>query len=347
MNSLRVPTNKRTPRLRTLGVMAVVGLLLSGVLTWSGCATKESITESSSQPFSQPVIDPRLSLDDFAFPSAPPSLARGKEVFENNCLQCHAAPYWQQPKVQTDLTYTTPIDFYLMLTTGEAPPVTHPSDERRDLLPKVHAGADGEPLDFRTLSRDDRWAVLFYARHLAGFDDVSIQSQDGVALNLGSDVFGGNCAVCHGTRGFADGFLHTGRPSKHGVEGGKVHTGLFQPPPANFHDYWRMYNRTDAQIHKYIAEGIYPSAMPRWYGRMDKDKLFVFNDEMVWKLVRYVRQFSYDVEDLQDPNPPAGIILPSKVAQDYRPQTSMDMPLSGIIPTSDNSSQNQAGESNE
>jgi hypothetical protein len=126
--------------------------------------------------------------------------------------------------------------------------------------------------------------------------------------------------------------LHTGKPSKHGPEGGKVHIGLFQPPPANFHDYKRFYNRTDAQLHKYISEGIYPTAMPRWYGRIDKDKKYVFDDEMLWKVVRYVRTFSYK-NDLPDTAPvPPGINLTTHNNQWYKPQSSLDVGFSQANP---------------
>lgn len=345
MNLLRVPQNRMFSQLKSLSMFLAMGLLVSGVVTWSGCV--RTVDEVSEKPFTQPVIDKRLSLDDFAFPSAPPSLAQGQKVFSQNCAACHAPAYWQQHKVQTDLAYSTPIDFYLMLTTGEAPPVTHPSDERRDVLPKAHADAKGDKMTFRKLSRDDRWAAIFYARHLAGFDDIAFNNDQGKKMSMSADVFGGNCAVCHGTRGFADGFLATGRPSKHGVEGGKVHIGLFEPPPANFHDYRRMYNRTDAQLHKYISQGIYPSAMPRWYGRMDKGKHYTFNDDLIWKMARYVRQFSYNAADLPADAPiPPGYIPTSDTNKNYVPQTSMDMPKNGApAPEATSQQDQQAGES--
>jgi Cytochrome C oxidase, cbb3-type, subunit III len=221
-------------------------------------------------------------------------------VYQTHCASCHAASFWQQPRVRDVLTFTTPIDGFLMLTRGEAPVERFPSSERRQLLPAKHPA-------FRTsLSRDDRWAVLFYARYLAGAADIQYTSKDGKPLAVDA-IYGGNCAVCHGKRGFADGPLHSGRASSHELVGAKVTTGLFQPPPANFHEYKRLYNRTDAQMYRYIVQGIYPSGMPPWLGRVDKDYNFVWDDKLIWMLVRHERTFAYD-NDLDVATPPAGPI---------------------------------------
>jgi mono/diheme cytochrome c family protein len=316
MNSFRVSPNQTTPWAKFLRLKNSLSLLLVGVVFATGCTIDKLPVKNQGALLKQPVVDVRLSSDDFGFPSHPPSLKEGKEVFQKNCMACHAPSFWQQPRVQKDLRYVTPIDFYLMLSRGTAPKVTHPSAERPQVLPTVHEDpVNHQPLVFKEkLSRDERWAVIFYARHLAGNDDISYTTLDGQPIEV-SALFGGNCAVCHGNRGFADGFLHTGRPSKHGVEGGKVHIGLFEPPPANFHDYKRFYNRTDAQLFKYISEGVYPSAMPPWAGRVDKDKNIVFDEKLRWNLVRYVRQFSFNANDLPDTDTiPAGPIPTGEVS---------------------------------
>jgi hypothetical protein len=134
-----------------------------------------------------------------------------------------------------------------------------------------------------------------------------------------------NCAVCHGKKGYGNGTLHTGHA--HGdVEAGKVHGGLFQPPPANFNEYKRLYNRTDAQLAKYIYQGIYPSAMPPWYGLYDKDKDIVFDKELIWKLVRHVRSFGYENDLPEEEQVPKGDIpqinIPVEQAGGYLPQGS-------------------------
>ncbi|MBY0405723.1 MAG: cytochrome c [Cyanobacteria bacterium] len=307
--------------------LALGGFVLLGSVFLSGCVVDKQVTGETDKVLAQPVVDVKLASDDFGFPSAKPTLSRGKVVFEQNCAQCHTPDFWQDKKVQTTLSFTTPIDYYLMLSRGTAPAVAHPTDERHQMMPGEHLGPKGEKLVFKNLSRDDRWAVLFYTRYLAGLGEMAIANQEGKALNIASDVYGGNCAVCHGNTGNAEGFLHTGKPSKHGPEGGKVHMGLFQPPPANLNEYQRMYNRTDAQLNKYISQGIYPSAMPRWYGRQDKDKKYVYNNEMLWKIVRYVRTFTYK-NDLPDTDvKPVGPMITLDQTQWYHPQTSLDIPV--------------------
>jgi hypothetical protein len=51
---------------------------------------------------------------------------------------------------------------------------------------------------------------------------------------------------------------------------------------------------------KYIKEGVYPSAMPSWYGRVDTAKNVKFDDVLITDLMKYVRSFSYDDTDLPD-----------------------------------------------
>jgi hypothetical protein len=180
-----------------------------------------------------------------------------------------------------------------------------PTPQRRQLLPKKH------PAFKDTLNRDDRWAVIFYTRYLAGAGDIKSPDPKTDVAN----IFGGNCAVCHGTKGRADGPLHTGKTGNHELHDAPLHHD-FVPPPADFRQYDRMYNRTDAQLFRYICQGIYPSGMPSWYGNVNVDKetgevTYVFDDSLIWNLVRHVRSLAYD-NDL-DPNlpevktPPAGL----------------------------------------
>ncbi len=272
------------------------------VLGLTGCVAQEGpVADKASTLVAQPVVDQKRLLDDFGFPSQPPSLLMGKKVYQNNCLACHAVSTWQQKKVQDDLTFTTPIDYYLFLTRGQAAQVSHPSPERRQLLPAKH------PAFRDNLTRDERWAAIFYTRYLAGASDIQYSSRDGKPLDVAA-IYGGNCAVCHGKRGYADGPLHTGWASSHELARAKIHSGLFQPPPANFHEYRRLYNRTDAQMYKYIVQGLYPSGMPPWYGKVDKDYNFVFDDKLIWMLVRHERTFAYKNDLPPDVAAPAGPI---------------------------------------
>ncbi|MDX2085938.1 MAG: c-type cytochrome [Candidatus Melainabacteria bacterium] len=262
-----------------------------------------------------PVFDERMVKEDFSFPGKRPSLLAGRQVYQKSCSSCHAVDFWQKPSVQQDLALTTPIDLYLYLTTGDPPKVIGPSEVRQSRLLKAHPA-------FRSLARDDRWAVLFYARHLAGAGDLAFKNRKGEDLSVAT-IFGANCAVCHGKEGNGDGTLHTGHVHKGAP--GKVHSGLFQPAPAMFTQYKRLYNRTDAQLVKYIKQGLYPSAMPPWYGLYDKDKDFLFDDYLIWRLVRHVRSFGY-TNDLPDgepvpPGPVPAIDIPVEQAGSYLPRS--------------------------
>lgn len=237
-------------------LLAMVGLL--SVAPLSGCISKKNL--SQGQPLiERPELDPALVKDDFAFPSRPPRLSAGKVVFDQNCATCHSV----KPRYER-IKNVRPIDMYLTISRGD----------------KNH-----NPDTFKTLTRDQRWEAVFYYRYLAGGADI--KTKDVAAL------FGSNCAVCHGSKGFADGPLHSGHASAHELGMAPV-KGAFDPPPADFHSYSRMYNRTDDQLVKHIAEGIYPSAMPSFMGRRDVDKDIVFTEDVIRDLVKYVRAFSYE-----------------------------------------------------
>jgi mono/diheme cytochrome c family protein len=295
--------HKIAPRVRiaqALAFTAVFSLLLSGCTEHTA-----KIAEPTSPLVSQADTDARLAHEDFAFPSQPPSLKQGRLLFQQHCMKCHAASFWQTQKVKEDIAYSTPIDTYLMLTTGKAPAVVMPTAQRKQVLPHSH------PSFKDVLTRDDRWAVIFYARYLAGAGDIKSPDPKTDVAN----IFGGNCAVCHGTKGRADGPLHTGKTGNHELHDAELHHD-FVPPPADFRQYDRMYNRTDAQLFRYICQGIYPSGMPSWYGNVNVDKdtgkvTYVFNDQLIWNLVRHVRTLAYNNDlDANLPevkNPPAGL----------------------------------------
>jgi mono/diheme cytochrome c family protein len=95
----------------------------------------------------------------------------------------------------------------------------------------------------------------------------------------GAGVFG-NCNMCHG----ADGW-------------GLGHSGLkLQPPPANFHETRRLFNRSEAHLREVLHHGIYGSAMPPW-----GDKL---GDQEIAVVVAYLRHFTYSTEAPVMSSPP-------------------------------------------
>jgi len=122
------------------------------------------------------------------------------------------------------------------------------------------------------LSINERWDTVMYLRHeLFGLP----QNYDDIMTKFGS-----NCAVCHGTRGFGDGDIHY----------------FLNPPPANFNQFERLYERTDEKLFEEISDGIPWTAMPPWANRHDKDKNFTFDEKFRWELVKYVRHFGYSTE---------------------------------------------------
>lgn len=289
--------------LQTTAALAGVTLLL----TLTGCTQATSVKDARLA--SAPVLNSAQTQLDFDYPSRPPSLKQGKEIFVAQCAACHAPSFFQQHKVQKDFLYATPIDLYILLTTGKAPVLKQETSARKNI---VLAG--NHPSFKDKLTRDERWAVLFYARHLAGASDIQ-HAATGNDPDIAA-VYGANCAVCHGKKGHANGPLHTGHPSKHELQGGKVHTGLFYPAPARFTQYDRVFNRTDAQWFQYLVEGIYPSGMPAWLGNQDKDQGFVFDETLLWMLVKHLRVLAIS-PDLDENEPTPSGLVPAKADEPY------------------------------
>jgi mono/diheme cytochrome c family protein len=258
-------SNQILPRMLLAGFSLLLSMASLSMLT--GCGAEEkSVSSSNSNLTQQVVLDETLSKEDFSFPSREPRLTRGAQVFSQNCAVCHG-----QGKKRLTYEYyksARPIDDFLLLTRGDR---KHPR--------------------FDKLTRDERWEAVFYSRYLAGGFHTKMQYSDLEAL------FGGNCAVCHGKKGFADGSLYTGHgPHELGMSPVKM---AFHPPPANFHSYSRLYNRTDEELVRHIQQGLYPSAMPSFQGRQDIDKKVVFNEDSIRDLVKYVRTFAIDQKDFE------------------------------------------------
>ncbi len=99
----------------------------------------------------------------------------------------------------------------------------------------------------------------------------------------GRGIFG-NCNMCHG----ADGW-------------GKGHSGaMLQPPPANFHEPRRLFNRSENKLRTALKNGIYGSAMPQWVDRL--------SDAEINHVVAYIRSFSYSVDPpIASVKPPEGV----------------------------------------
>ncbi len=131
-----------------------------------------------------------------------------------------------------------------------------------------------EPAEFTVqLDKESLWSITMTLYRAISPDwktRVALKADPKVMAD-GAGVFG-NCNMCHG----ADGW-------------GLGHSGLkLQPPPANFREPRRLYNRTDAHLRQVLHNGIYGSAMPPW-----GDKL---GDAEINVVVAYLRHFTYSTE---------------------------------------------------
>ena len=225
--------------------VVLVGLLISA------CQSNIQLSKVSVPSENKPLITKQAAEEDFAYPTKDPSVEEGKKFFTQHCASCHGFKN-ESGKHNFTLKYinsVTPSHLFKSVTNNQK----HPSFKG-------------------VLTVKERWDVVMYLRHtLFGlpekYEDIKIK-------------FGSNCAVCHGTRGFADGDIHY----------------FLNPPPANFNQFDRLYEKTDEKLFDEITHGIPWTAMPPWAGRVDKDKHFEFDEKFRWELVKYVRHFGYTTE---------------------------------------------------
>lgn len=228
------------------------------LLLFSGCAKTVDLAGKRQELAAKQITQGEKLL---IFPDDRPSLPNGKIVWErNNCAQCHGAD-GKRP-VDTNIVLNNasymrkqkPIDLYMFITYGKSG-VNHPH---------MHG----------VLTRRQIWDLVLYLRSLSSppLTDKEYEQVD--------QVFGSNCAVCHGKKGTGDG------PLAHNLE----------PVPANFSKFERFYDRTDDQLWDHIANGIKWEGMPNFLGKQDKAKKVKFDREYIWKLVQYVRQFEQSNE---------------------------------------------------
>lgn len=147
------------------------------------------------------------------------------------------------------------------------------------------------------LTKDQLWSLTFYLYRSVepDFKKPLVALMDAKKVQDGAKIFGANCAMCHGADGWGRG--HAG------------HT--LTPPPANFHDPRRLFNRSETNLYRVLENGIYGSGMPPWRGKLSPDE--------IKHVVAYVRSFSYSLEPPLDaagnknsgPSSPAPQINPS------------------------------------
>jgi len=220
-------------------------------------------------------------------PSDTPSSADGKIIFtQQNCASCHS-PGGAAVAKGIDFTNTTymdkqkPVSQYMMIAYGQ--------------------GGANHPAMSNKLTTRQMWDLTFYCRSLAR-PVISSSNPEYLAIDA---VFGANCVVCHGKKGNGDG------PLAHNLE----------PVPANFANFSRFYDRTDAVLWDHIANGIKWEGMPNFLNKTDKAKNLKFDKDYIWKLVQYVRHF-------QSTDTPT-LVAESNKSQETSPQSSTSAPTSG------------------
>lgn len=213
------------------------------------------------------------------YPEDRPSVPDGKVYFtKENCASCHGA---------TGGGGSASVNLSDKIWMRKQKPI--------DQFMVVAYGKPGtnHPALADHMTKRQIWDTVFYTRSLAvpELTDPEIMAMD--------PVFGSNCAVCHGKKGKGDG------PLAHGLE----------PQPANFSQFRRFYDRTDDVLYDHIANGIKWEGMPNFLGKEDKAKNVKFDEQYIWKLVQYVRNFHETnlptlKQDTAAPNP--GATSPSK-----------------------------------
>lgn len=277
IKSMLKMNQKKYSQFLTLLLMAVVATL--GLV---GCTQDVALNDAKLGSI-ETKNNYQVVKDSFDYPAEEPLLSKGKVVFNNNCKTCHSPGSLSYNKIRD----VRPVDQYLTISRGHG---SH--------------NVTKHPV-FKNLNTQQKWEAVFYYRFLAGGSAFTVPKKD-VA-----NIFGKNCAVCHGKNGFADGTLHTGHgPHELGMAPTKNN---FQPAPANFHDFPRFYNRTDDQLVMNVSQGLYPSAMPSWLGRQDKVNNYTFDENLIRELIFYIREFSYrndlpDEEQLKSTFPKAGVL---------------------------------------
>ena len=222
-------------------------------------------------------------------PNDTPSSADGKIVFaQNNCASCHSAGGSAISKGvdfhSTDyMDKQKPVDQYMFIAYGK---VNNP-----------------HPAMSSKLTTRQMWDLVFYCRSLAR-PVISESNPEYLAIDA---VFGSNCVVCHGKKGNGDG------PLAHNLE----------PVPANFKNFERFYDRTDAILWDHIANGIKWEGMPNFLGKTDNAKIppVKFDKDYIWKLVQYVRHFQSTDQ--------ATMLAESNKSQENSAQSSTSAPQDG------------------
>ena len=266
---------------------------LNGVTTGGtdALSVKGSVTPSSAPTYAwnYPQYPQGYAVDPLSR-----DFANGRQIGENGSF---AGPWLEgeatkqlpvgQPNIMTGQAITA-----LLEHNGGIPAAARPTlaDSPYQAYLKLTGAVGARAVNGVPITRDQLWDVTFWLyRNLepniakaipVRFDPAS--KTDPSKQKNGSQLFLSNCAMCHGSDGW-------GR--------GKSGQAL-QPPPANFHEPRRLYNRSDQRLYLVLRQGVFGSAMPPW-----QDKL---SDAEIKTIIAYVRSFSYGTEVTAPPSQAAG-----------------------------------------
>jgi len=245
------PSGDSQGRLRACGVH-----LLAAIFIFSACTQQEVSLKGTEDQLAKPSTT--SGQHQVIYPDDSPSVPDGKQAWQQmNCAVCHADT---GKGVKGNCSLNLADKAYMR---------TQKPVDQFEFISFGRPGLNHHPVVSNKLSRRQIWDLVFYVRSLADplLSDAQIADMD--------SVFGSNCAVCHGKKGYGDGPL--GRN--------------LEPQPANFRNFARFYDRTDDVLYDHIANGIKWEGMPNFLGKEDKAKNVKFDQEYIWKLVQFVRHF--------------------------------------------------------
>jgi len=235
------------------------------VLLLPACSSKPASTGASlTPPFLETPIAPRPA-------ASATSVAKGRHVYEANCVQCHG-PEGKGDGYGAPFLVPTPRDFtggqFKFRTTASG---QLPTDE--DLFRPISRGADGTgmPPWKYLLPDDDRWALVDYVRtfepRFAAASPKPMplpEAPKSHSSDRGHDVYAKmQCAKCHGDDGRGVG---PSSPSLVDAKGRYVNTrDLTQP--GSFRTGW-----AEREIVRTMETGMNGVPMPSYSGVMSKQE---------------------------------------------------------------------------
>ncbi len=251
----------RTVRYR---IAPAVLLLIGAVLP--ACSSKPAAPASLTPPFLETPIAPRPV-------TSAGTVAKGKEVYDANCVQCHGAN-GQGDGYGAPFLVPTPRDFtsgqFKFRTTASG---QLPSDD--DLFRTISRGANGTgmPPWKYLLSDEDRWALVDYVKTFdsrfasaTALKAMPLPDAPGKSRSVdrGRQVYAKmQCEKCHGPDGRGVG---ASTPSLVDAKGRFVNTRDFTQP-GSFRTGW-----TEREIVRTLETGMNGVPMPSYSGVMSKQE---------------------------------------------------------------------------